>query len=341
MKIAIVGAGPTGLYAAGLLKQLYPDALVRVYEKRNPGQVSGFGYTIHGQSLSLLGILNPDLANSIMRKGSEPFTQRSITIRNRVVLLDPEISRSMPIIGVEYDILLDVLRTHLITAGVEFHNEVVITDLDGLAREHELVVLANGANTAFLDHFEPLQVNTGLSYAWGKADENSNEMAMSFDTTGEIPFVCHRYPISKTSTALIFEVLNEQAAEASGLLMQSPRTRQYFPGGITFRQIPLCLCRKRSRGNIVCIGDAALAQYFAAGAGLYFGLMQTGLLFHHLDKQQGSIEEKLKAYDAKATEYFKHQWGPNKALIRKKQKLLAGFAGMKDEAILAAMVADG
>jgi 2-polyprenyl-6-methoxyphenol hydroxylase-like FAD-dependent oxidoreductase len=341
MKIAIVGAGPTGLYAAGLLKQLYPDASVCVYDKRSAGQVSGFGYTIHGQSLSLLGILSPDVANTVMRQGSEPFTRRTITIRNRGVELNPDVGRNLPIIGVEYDTLLDVLRARATGAGVEFHHGVVITDLDGLARDHDLVLLANGANTAFLDRFEPLQVNTGLSYAWGKAEETSNEMAMGFDTCGEIPWVCHRYPISKKSTAMIFEVLNEQAAEASQLLMQTSRTSQYFPDGVTFRQIPLCLCRKRARGNMVCIGDAALAQYFAAGAGLYFGLMQMGLLYHHLDSNQGSIEQKLQAYDAKATEYFKYQWGPNKALIRKKQKLLAGFAGMRDEAILAAMVADG
>jgi 2-polyprenyl-6-methoxyphenol hydroxylase-like FAD-dependent oxidoreductase len=341
MKIAIVGAGPTGLYAAGLLKQLYPDASVDVYEKRSAGQVSGFGYTIHGQSLSLLGILSPDVANAVMRQGSEPFTRRTITIRNRGVELNPDLSRSLPIIGVGYDILLDVLRAHAAGVGVEFHHGVVISDLDALAGEHDLVLLANGANTAFLDHFDPLKVNTGLSYTWGKTNEISHEMAMSFDSCGEIPYVSHRYPISNTATALIFEVLNAQAVEASELLMQSPRTRQYFPEGITFRQIPLCLCRKRSRGNIVCIGDAAMAQYFAAGAGLYFGLMQMGLLYHLLESQQGSIEQKLKAYDTKATDYFKYQWGPNKALIRRKQKLLSGFAGMKDDAILAAMVADG
>jgi hypothetical protein len=92
--------------------------------------------------------------------------------------------------------------------------------------------------------------------------------------------------------------------------------------------------------NVVCIGDAALTQYFAAGAGLYFGLMQTGLLLHHLHGTSGSIEEKLIAYDTQATDLLCDQWDANKSLIRKKQGLLAGYARMTDDAVLHAMVAD-
>jgi len=341
MNIAIVGAGPVGLYTAGLLRSLYPDGRVQVFEKRSEDQITGFGYTVHGQSLELLGILHPAVASAIAQLGAQPFTRRTIAFRDIHWELDPEVSSKTPIIGVEYDSLLQVLRQHARAAGVALHYAATVSDLQELARDHDLVIVANGANSAFLQRFDPIKVETRLAYAWGKAAESAAEMAMSLDTLADIPFICHRYPISKTASALIFEVAIEQAAEADQAFSRSPRTSQYFPTGASFRPIPLCLCRKRVHANIVCIGDAALAQYFAAGAGLYFGLMQTGLLFHHLDQTPGSIAAKLKAYDSRARDYFRHQWQPNKSLVKKKRELLAAYAQMSDDAVLRAMVATG
>jgi len=186
-----------------------------------------------------------------------------------------------------------------------------------------------------------MKVQTGLAYAWGKSRQVSAEMAMSMGTFGDIPFICHKYPVTDAATAMIVEVRAEQAEQAAKQIELLPDTLKFFPQGVAFRKIPLCLCRKRVSRNIVCIGDAALAQYFAAGAGLYFGLMQTGLLFHHLDVAPGTIEQKLRAYDAKAKEFLRYQWKPNQLLIKKKRGLLAGYAGMSDEAVLDALVADG
>ena len=340
MKIAVIGAGPVGLYAAGLLKNLYPDGRVHVYEKRSENQLSGFGYTLHDQSLYLLRVLHPDVENAIVKSGTSPFTRRTLTCRGKLVELDPEVSWTMPIIGVEYDSLLQVLKHHASQAEVHLHHETAIANPDDLALDHDLVVVANGANSAFLERFDPEKVDTGLMYAWGKLDAGFDEMAMSLDTTGDVPFICHKYPISNSATAMIVEVLEEHAGQMAQVLAQAPGTSRYFMKGAEFRKIPLCLCNKKADRNIVCIGDAALAQYFAAGAGLYFGLMQTGLLFHQLDRKPGTIAEKLQAYDSKAREFMQYQWQPNLSLIRKKQSLLRDHQDMTDEAVLKAMVTD-
>lgn len=338
MEIAVVGAGPVGLYAAGLLTRLYPDGHVQVFEKRSEDQLSGFGYTIHDSSLELLGVLHPDVVTSIKEKGTEPFTSRTFTFRGRKAGLDPEVCRKMPIIGIEYDSLTSALKTQAAVSGVELHYKKIVTDIDRLAQDNDLVIVANGANSAFLERFKPLKLDTKLSYAWGKKEKSSDEMAMSIDTVDEITFTCHKYPISKSTTAVIIEVLEHQAADAEKKFDLAPQTMQYFPEGIMFRKVPLGLCRKRAHRNIVCIGDAALAQYFGAGAGLYFGLMQTGMLFHHLDVTPGSIEQKLKTYDSKVSELIRQQWEPNKSLIRKKQRLLTDFTIMPDDTVLHALL---
>jgi 2-polyprenyl-6-methoxyphenol hydroxylase-like FAD-dependent oxidoreductase len=340
MDIAIIGAGPVGLYAAALLKHLHPDSHVQVFEKRSEDQFTGFGYTVHSQSLGLLNILHPDVIAGIEQRGTAPFTRRTINYRGKQVDLDPEVCRRTPIIGIEYDSLIQILKTRARANGVELHYEAAITSLDDLARKHDLVIAANGANSEFLQCFDPVQVETGLSYAWGKEEMFSDVMAMSIDTLGAIPFICHKYPISKTTTVLIMEVQKEHEAEAAQRLANDPETRQYFPAGIMFRTIPLCMCREKVYRNIVCIGDAALAQYFAAGAGLYFGLMQTGLLCHVLDTTPGGLEPKLQAYNKHAADCMRYQWEPNKSLIHKKHQLLAEYALMTDEAVLEAMMAD-
>jgi hypothetical protein len=80
-------------------------------------------------------------------------------------------------------------------------------------------------------------------------------------------------------------------------------------------------------------------DYVQLGLTGYIGLMQTGLLFHHLEKTPGSVDQKLRAYDAQARDYLRFQWKPNQTLIKNKQGLLAEYALMTDDAVAHAMVA--
>jgi 2-polyprenyl-6-methoxyphenol hydroxylase-like FAD-dependent oxidoreductase len=335
MNIAVVGGGPVGLYAATLLKHLYRDSHVRVFEKRRENQLTGFGYTVHEGSLTLLGVV--DDLTAFIERGTKPFTRRTISFRGKHIESDPEVSRTMPIIGIEYDALINALQTQAKVTGVELHYESPVSDLDGLAQSNDLVVVANGTNSSFLERFHPVKMETALSYAWGKKEEFSDEMGMAIDTFDDIPFVCHKYPISKSTTVMIIEVGENHEAEVTPQIAQDPRTTSYFPEGAVFRKVPFSLCQTRASNNTVCIGDAAFTQYFTAGAGLYFGLMQTGLLLRHLYRTAGSLEQKLKAYDIQATDLLRDQWEPSKALIRKKQGLLAEYARMTDDAVLLAM----
>jgi hypothetical protein len=74
----------------------------------------------------------------------------------------------MPIIGVEYDTLINVLQAQANVVGVELLFESPVSDLDGLAQSNDLVIVANGSNSSFLDRFDPVKMETALSYAWGR-----------------------------------------------------------------------------------------------------------------------------------------------------------------------------
>ena len=51
MKIAIIGGGPAGLYAAILLKKQRPDADIMVYERNRPDDTFGFGVVFSDATL--------------------------------------------------------------------------------------------------------------------------------------------------------------------------------------------------------------------------------------------------------------------------------------------------
>ena len=51
MKIAIIGGGPAGLYAAILLKKQRPSADIAVYERNRPDDTFGFGVVFSDATL--------------------------------------------------------------------------------------------------------------------------------------------------------------------------------------------------------------------------------------------------------------------------------------------------
>ncbi|MGY3419660.1 2-polyprenyl-6-methoxyphenol hydroxylase-like FAD-dependent oxidoreductase [Bradyrhizobium sp. F1.13.4] len=49
MKVAIIGGGPAGLYAAILLKKQRPGAEIAVYERNRADDTFGFGVVVLGR----------------------------------------------------------------------------------------------------------------------------------------------------------------------------------------------------------------------------------------------------------------------------------------------------
>jgi anthraniloyl-CoA monooxygenase len=55
VRIAIVGAGPAGLYLAILLKRDHPGHQVTVYERNRPEDTFGFGVVFSDETLENMG----------------------------------------------------------------------------------------------------------------------------------------------------------------------------------------------------------------------------------------------------------------------------------------------
>ena len=66
MKVAIIGGGPAGLYAAILLKKQRPTAEITVYERNRADDTFGFGVVFSDATLQEMTIMRPSTADQLL-----------------------------------------------------------------------------------------------------------------------------------------------------------------------------------------------------------------------------------------------------------------------------------
>src|ERR1700689_1760037 len=69
MKIAIIGGGPAGLYAAILLKKQRPQAEITVFERNRADDTFGFGVVFSDRTLDGIHQADPVLRQALESRG--------------------------------------------------------------------------------------------------------------------------------------------------------------------------------------------------------------------------------------------------------------------------------
>ncbi|MCX2730582.1 bifunctional salicylyl-CoA 5-hydroxylase/oxidoreductase [Saccharopolyspora sp. NFXS83] len=316
MRIAIAGGGPGGLYLAALLAQLGRHDIT-VWEQNAADDTFGFGVVLSDETLG--GIEQADPA--VFAAMSERMARwDDIDVHHRGAV---STSGGHGFAAIGRRDLLGVLQRRCAELGVTVHYRTRCPDAAVLQADHDLVVAADGVNSAVraarAEDFGA-RIATGRSrYMWLGTDRVFP--AFTFDVV-ETPcgvVQLHGYPYSDRASTIVVET-SEPAWER---LFRDRCSRDPGPGESDLGSLELveelftdrldgaALLANASRwsrfrtlrtdrwhaGNLVLLGDAAHTAHFSIGSGTKL-VMEDALALAACLHEQEDVATALAAYEA-------------------------------------------
>jgi anthraniloyl-CoA monooxygenase len=315
MKIAIVGGGPGGLYFAALAKQLDPTREVTVWERNAADDTFGFGVVFSDETLE--GITNADpVVFSSMEQDFARWSDIDVHYRDTV-----QTSGGHGFAAIERKRLLQILQRRCLDLGVDVRFRTEAPDVEQLADEYDLVIAADGVNSAirrrFEDVFRPSLDVRECHYMWLATDRVLEAFTFVVEETEFGPVQVHAYPISATNSTFIVEI-NDRTWRRAGF------TDATFPPGVSdMASVERChellrgflgdaelltnnskwlrftTVRNRTwrHGNIVLLGDSAHTAHFSIGSGTKLAMEDALALAAALEAAPGDLAVALEHYE--------------------------------------------
>ena len=202
MKIAIIGGGPAGLYAAILLKKQRPSADIAVYERNRPDDTFGFGVVFSDATL--------DNFEKYDLPSYQRITQEFAYWDDIAVHFRGTVHRvgGNGFCGCSRRTLLMILQERARELGVTLQFEVDI-DNEALFAGADLILLSDGINSRFrekhVEHFQPEVDLRANKFAWMGSTKPLDAFTFIFQETEWGPFIAHAYQYEAGHSTWIFE----------------------------------------------------------------------------------------------------------------------------------------
>ncbi|WP_432068209.1 bifunctional salicylyl-CoA 5-hydroxylase/oxidoreductase [Streptomyces sp. C10-9-1] len=279
LRVAVVGGGPGGLYAAALLKRLDPRREVTVWERNAPEETFGFGVVLSDETLG--GIEHADPV--VHRALSEDFVRwDDIEITHRG---HRHTSGGHGFAALGRRRLLGILHRRCASLGVQLRFGTPAPPTAELAARHDLVIAADGVHSATREAraevFRPRVTTHRCRYIWLAADTAFPAFRFHIAETRHGVMQLHGYPYAEDSSTVIVE-MREEVWRAAGFdamdeARSAARCAEIFAGPLggsalrgnssawtAFRTV---VNERWSDGTVVLLGDAAHTAHFSIGSG--------------------------------------------------------------------------
>ncbi|MDD7938375.1 FAD-dependent monooxygenase [Actinomycetospora lutea] len=280
-RVAVLGGGPGGLYAARLLKLARPGCDVVVHEQGVPDQTFGFGVGLAARTQRRLAEADPASLDDILRNAW------SHDMRMRVGDREAGMSVSS-LVAVGRAELLAVLQRHAEDAGVklEFGTRRAADELDA-----DLVIAADGVGSATRgagDFGEDVEVGSGW-YLWAGVDVALPHALFAPERTRHGVFVTHAYPYApdrstflvetdeatwraagfdRTTAQLPFDASDDVALDhLSDVFARHLDGHRLIGNRTRWLQFRTVRCARWHDGRTVLLGDAAHTAHYSVGSG--------------------------------------------------------------------------
>ncbi len=332
MKIAVVGGGPAGLYFSLLMKKADPSHDVTIFERNAPDATFGWGVVFSEETLGALR----DADRASFDRITEAWARWSaIDVKYRGETIR---SRGHVFSGIARKRLLQILQERCVEFGVrlEFHHEV--EDVDALAREHDLVVGADGVNSLARRRRESTfgveELVHATKFAWFGTDLAFKAFTFIFRENEHGLFQVHAYPFDARMSTFIVECPVEvwrragldQATEDESIRYCEKLFADDLAGHslLSNRSIWVSFVTLRNQtwhdGNVALLGDAAHTAHFTIGSGTKLAMEdaislaewlqrwpddpQGALTYYEMDRQP--IVERFQEAALESARYFEN-----------------------------------
>jgi 2-polyprenyl-6-methoxyphenol hydroxylase-like FAD-dependent oxidoreductase len=309
MRIAILGAGPAGLYLSYLLKRRRPDADVTVIEQNPANATFGFGVVFSDRALEFLRADDPETCDAITPQ-MESWSDITLVHRNERIVID-----GIGFAAIGRLKLLQLLQQRARAAGVTLQFDRAVKSLDEFP-DAELIVGADGINSlarrTFADDFRSTVTQLNNRFAWFGTSKVFDTLTQTFRHTPIGDFNAHHYRYAPGRSTFIVEVDEETFARAGFERMDEGDARSVCEkvfadalGGAhlisnnsIWRRFPQLHNERWHHGRHVILGDAAHTAHFSIGSGTRLAMEDAIALERALHDHGDDIAEALPAYDA-------------------------------------------
>ena len=317
MKIAVIGGGPGGLYFSALAKQLGPHHEITVWERNAADDTFGFGVVFSDETLG--GIEHAD--ESIFAAMQREFARwDDIDVHYRGEVLT---SGGHGFAAMSRKRLLEILHARCRELGVTLHFLTEAPDVEELARTHDLVLAADGLNSAvrrrYAETFRPTLDVRRCKYMWLGTSKVFDAFKFYILDTPHGVMQVHGYPFDDKGSTFIIE-MHEDVWAAAGF--DAFADREWRPGDSDEKSIEqvveLCadildgheVMANNSRwisfttirnqqwrhDNVVILGDAAHTAHFSIGSGTKLA-MEDALALAACLHEHDDLDAALTAYE--------------------------------------------
>jgi len=318
MRIAVVGGGPGGLYFAALARQLDPGSEITVWERNAADDTFGFGVVFSDETLG--GIEHAD--ERIYRAMERDFARWDdidVHVKGETIT-----SGGHGFAALSRRRLLRILQERCAELGVTVHFRAEAPDPAALSMTHDLVVAADGANsairTAARGAFRPAVDARRCRYMWLGTDLVFDAFKFYIEQTPYGVMQVHGYPYDASGSTFIVEMHDSVWRKAGFDRLAPPdlppgasdeasieRIRELFAGVLGGHAVHAnnskwisfgtLRCESWRSGNVILLGDAAHTAHFSIGSGTKLAMEDALALAACLHEQPG-LDAALAAYEA-------------------------------------------